>query len=277
VLRAESALMDLGDLLAVGNQVLLEVADRYFTDPEVAPARHVAWSKLVQRAIGNALRAEIARVTGVSVEFRQLLGWCHTHPEDRALPAEDVARRMAVAAGVTRLMPLRSITDRRVAEEELYRMLATGEAQYVPPGREAAVESHRLRAQGVFVISSRSSLAEIERARRFTGASIPVLDAELEQDRGTHLAVLDDGYDVADLVDAVRSVIRHSGMTPVEAAVWMQRTGVLDPGGHCSELPDIAEQLALDGRPEARAALRRARRKLDAWAPGARGIFESCP
>jgi hypothetical protein len=266
VLRAESALLDLGDLVAVGNQALLEVTERHFTDPDVKPVRHVAWSKLVQRAIGNALRAEIARVTGVSVEFRQLLAWYHAHPEDREAPADAVAMRMAFAAGVTRLMPLRAISERLAAEEELTRMLTTGEARYVPPGAEAAATSRRLRADGVFVISSRSSLAEIERARRFTGTAIPALDGELDQDREAHLAVLDAGYEVADLLDAVRVVVTRSGMTRIEAAVWMHRTGVLDPGGHCTELPDIAADLALGGRSEARAALRRARRKLDAWA-----------
>ena len=278
VTRAESALMDLNDLLAVGQQQLLEVADRYFTDPEVAPLRDVAWSKLVQRAIGNALRTEIARITGISVEFRQLLGWCQAHPEDRELPAEVVAWRMAFAAGVTRVMSVRGIHDRREAEQELTAMLANGEAQYVPHGRDANALSRRLRDEGAFVISSRSSLAEIERARRFTGASTPLFDGDTDQqDRSAKLAVLDAGYEVADLLDAVRKVIEQSGMTPVEASVWMHRTGVLDPGGHCTELSDIAEDLGLDGRGEARAALRRARRKLDAWARDAQRSFHDCP
>jgi hypothetical protein len=63
----------------------------------------------------------------------------------------------------------------------------------------------------------------------------------------------------------IRRLIEGSGMTPVEAMVWLQRTGALDPGGHGTELPDIAADLGLQGRAEARAALRRARRKLDAW------------
>jgi hypothetical protein len=44
------------------------------------------------------------------------------------------------------------------------------------------------------------------------------------------------------------------------------RTGVLDPTGQATELPDIATELSLSGRDEARAALRRARRKLENWA-----------
>jgi hypothetical protein len=54
-------------------------------------------------------------------------------------------------------------------------------------------------------------------------------------------------------------------MSPIEALVWLHRSGALDPGGHGSELPDIAETLGMSGRGEARAALRRARRKLDSW------------
>jgi hypothetical protein len=175
-------------------------------------------------------------------------------------------------------MSLRGIHDRLEAEQELTAMLANGAAQYVPHGRDANSTSRRLRDEGVFVISSRSSLAEIERARRFTGAATPLFDGDTEQqDRSAKLAVLDGGYEVADLLDAVRTVIEQSGMTPVEASVWLHRTGVLDPGGHCTELPDIAEDLGLDGRGEARAALRRARRKLDAWARDAQRSFHDCP
>ncbi|MCE9620934.1 MAG: hypothetical protein K8R99_01165 [Actinomycetia bacterium] len=278
VARAESALMDLNDLLAVGQQQLLAVADRYFTDPDKSPVRTVAWSKLVQRAIGNALRTEIARVTGISVEFRQLLNWCRTHPEDRDLPADVIARRMAFAAGVTRLMSARSIHDRQAAHELLEEMLENGEAQYVAPGREAGETSKELRADGVFVISSRSSLAEIERARHFAGTATPLFDAEADQDdRNVFLSVIDPGYEVADLLGAVRSVIERSGMTPVEAAVWLHRTGVLDPGGHGEELPDIAADLGLKDRSEARSALRRARRKIEAWAGDTQGILDDRP
>lgn len=279
VVRAESALIDLRDLVSVGEQQLLEVADRYFTDPEQSPVRTVAWSKLVQRAIGNALRSEIARVTGISVEFRQLLGWYHTHPEDRELPAEHVARRMAFAAGVTRLMSAEGIHDRSEAEALLEAMLEDGEARYVAPGRDASEVSQRLRAQGVFVISSRSSLAEIDRARSFQGTATSgyAANPEAQDDRNTFLSVIDPGFEVAELLDAVRSVIESSGMTPLEAAVWLHRTGALDPGGHAAELPDIAVDLGLKDRSEARSALRRARRKLEVWSADGQEIFNKHP
>ncbi|MGZ4725329.1 MAG: hypothetical protein ACXV8L_14085 [Ilumatobacteraceae bacterium] len=266
VLRAESASIDFGDLMAVGEQHLLEVVDRWFTDPSARPVRDVAWSKLVQRAIGNALRTEIARATGISVEFRQLMAWFHTHPDDRAELASVVAERMAFAAGVTRVMARLGIQDRAAGAAALEAMMASGEAVYVSPGREAAGTSRRLRTSGIFVVASRSSLAEIERAQRFNGTAAMVLDGDDDQhDRGTHLSVRDEGFDRADGIDMVRRVIEGSGMTPLEAMVWLQRTGALDPGGHATELPDIAADLGLDGRNEARAALRRARRKLDSW------------
>jgi hypothetical protein len=266
VLRAESASIDFGDLMAVGEQHLLEVVDRWFTDPGVRPVRDVAWSKLVQRAIGNALRTEIARATGISVEFRQLMAWFHTHPDDRAELPTVVAERMAFAAGVTRVMARLGIQDRSAGAAALEAMMASGEAEYVSPGREAAATSRRLRAAGIFVVASRSSLAEIERAQRFNGTAAMLLDADDDQhDRGTHLSVRDEGFDRADGIDMVRRVIEGSGMTSLEAMVWLQRTGALDPGGHATELPDIAADLGLEGRNEARAALRRARRKIDAW------------
>ncbi|MBI4885047.1 MAG: hypothetical protein HY826_13435 [Actinobacteria bacterium] len=278
VIRTESALMDLNDLVSVGEQQLLEVADRYFTDPDTSPTRTVAWSKLVRRAVGNALRSEIARVTGISVEFRQLLTWYHAHPGDRELPAEIVARRMAFSAGVSRLMSARNIRDRATAFQLLEELLASGEAQYVAPGRGANETSQQLRSQNVFVISSRSSLAEIERARSFTGTATPLLDTDADQDdRNMFLSILDPGYEVADLLDAVRSVIERSNMTALEAAVWLHRTGVLDPGGHGTELPDIAVDLGLTGRSEARAALRRARRKIEAWSGDPQEILNEHP
>ncbi len=266
VVRAESASIDLSDLMAVGEHHLLEVVDRWFTDPTAKPVRDVAWSKLVQRAIGNALRTEIARATGISVEFRQLLAWFHSHPDDRVGDPADVAERMAFAAGVTRMMSRLGVNERAAGAAALTAMLESGEAQYVAPSREASAISRRLRAEGTFVIASRSSLAEIERAQRFTGTSPVMLDADDDRhDRGTHLSSRDEGYDRADGVDLVRRLIEGSGMTPLEALVWLQRTGALDPGGHATELPDIAIDLGLEGRSEARAALRRARRKLDAW------------
>ncbi|MEA3183807.1 MAG: hypothetical protein QOJ74_284 [Ilumatobacteraceae bacterium] len=265
VLRAESASIDLGDLMAVAEHHLLEVVDRWFTDPTIRPVRDVAWSKLVQRAIGNALRTEIARATGISVEFRQLLAWFHSHPQDRVEPAAAVAERMAVAAGVTRVMARLGIQDRAAGSAALEAMLASGEAVYVAPGREAAATSRRMRTEGTFVIASRSSLSEIERAQRFTGTATAVLDGEDGQQERASLSMCDEGFDRADGIDMIRRLIEGSGMTPVEAMVWLKRTGALDPGGHGTELPDIATDLGLQGRAEARAALRRARRKLDAW------------
>lgn len=266
VLRAESASIDLGDLMAVGEHHLLEVADRWFTDPTVRPVRDVAWSKLVQRAIGNALRTEIARATGISVEFRQLLAWFHSHPDDRSLPAAVVAQRMAFATGVTRVMSRLGLHDRTSGVAALEEMLVNGEAAYVEPGREAAATSRHLRSRGIFVLSPRSSLAEIERAQHFNTSGAVNLDGDDDShDRGTHLSVHDAGFDRADEADMIRRLIEGSGMTSLEATVWLQRTGALDPGGHATELPDIAADLGLQGRAEARAALRRARRKLDAW------------
>jgi hypothetical protein len=144
-------------------------------------------------------------------------------------------------------------------------MLANGEAAYVAPGRDAAATSRRLRAEGIFVIASRSSLSEIERAQRFAGTATAAFDGEDGQHERASLSTCDEGFDRADGIDMIRRLIEGSGMTSVEAMVWLQRTGVLDPGGHGTELPVIAADLGLQGRAEARAALRRARRKLDAW------------
>jgi hypothetical protein len=267
VVRAESSTLDMSDLIIVGEHQLLSVVDRHFSDPDATPVRDVAWSKLVQRAVGNAVRSEIARATGVSVEFRQLLTWFQTHPEDRTEAPGVVAQRMAFAAGVTRLMAVRELHDRYAGVAALELMLIAGEARYVAPSKHAAGSARELKAQGVFVISSRSSLAEIERAQQFSLGSNVRLDADPDgHDRSTHLAVSDGGYDAADWSDMVRRIIEDSGMTKVEALVWLHRTGALDPGGFGTELPEIAEDLGLSGRSEARAALRRARRKLDAWA-----------
>jgi hypothetical protein len=267
VVRAESSALDMSDLIIVGEHQLLNVVDRYFSNPDVAPERHVAWSKLVQRAIGNAVRTEISRATGVSVEFRQLLTWMQTHPEDRAADPAIVAQQMAFAAGVTRLMAKRNIRDRFAGVAALELMLIAGEAAYVAPGKGANLRARELAGAGIFVISSRSSLAEIERAQEHGASSIVRLDADPDGgDRSSHLASSDDGYDESDWLDVVKHIIEDAGMTKVEALVWLHRSGALDPGGFGTELPDIAADLGLEGRSEARAALRRARRKLDAWA-----------
>ncbi|HEY4330916.1 MAG TPA: hypothetical protein VGM78_00035 [Ilumatobacteraceae bacterium] len=267
VVRSEASSLDLNDLMIVGEHQLLQVVDRWYADPQRSPERAVAWSKLVQRAIGNAIRSEIARATGISVEFRQLLSWFHAHPEDRREPATVVAQRIAFGAAVTRLLAKRGLHDRAAGVAALELMLLSGEAAYVAPARGAQVEVNRLRAAGVFVISSRSSIAEIERAQNFGGAAVLTLDTEDDaHERDGRLGATDGAFDDADTVDIVRRVIEDSGMTKLEALVWLHRSGALDPGGYGTELPDIAEDLGLDGRGEARAALRRARRKLDAWA-----------
>ena len=269
VVRTEATSLDMDDLMLVGEHQMLDTADRFFTDPDLRPVRDVAWSKLVQRAVGNAVRSEIARATGISVEFRQLLSWFHAHPEDRSLGADVIAQRMATSAGVTRLMAQRGIASRATAHELLREMLATGRAVYVAPGRDAAATARDLRADGVFVITPRSSLAEIDRARTFQGAHSLTLDETVGdgegESRGDRIGRADHRFDEADATDAIRRTIVQSGMSPVEALVWLHRTGALDPTGQGVELPEIADELGLDGRAEARAALRRARRKLDTW------------
>lgn len=268
VVRSEASSLDLADLLVVAEHQLLDVVDRTFTAPDAPRPRDVAWSKIVQRAIGGAVRAEVARATGISVEFRQLLAWFHANPQDRRAAPDDVARRMAFAAGVTRLMAARSITSRGAAAAELDDMLERGAARYVAPVHGAGDERRRLRSAGVFVISPRSSLAEIERAQAFHGTAALTLDDDTSPAAGRDLRVahLDDGYAEADTTDFLRRTIEQTGMSSVEALVWLHRSGALDPSGHGSELPDIAVELGLSGRAEARAALRRARRKLDSWA-----------
>jgi hypothetical protein len=270
VVRAEATSLELDDLMIVGEHQMLDTADRYFTDPMLHPVRDVAWSKLVQRSVGNAVRTEIARATGISVEFRQLLSWFHAHPEDRSLPVEVIAQRMAVSAGTTRLMAQRSIASRSAATSLLDDMLACGDAMYVEPGRDAAAQARELRADGVFVISSRSSHVEINRARNFQGAHALTLDDTVgdeqgSETRGSRIGAEDVRYDESDHTDVLRRTIVQTGMSPVEALVWLHRTGALDPNGHTVELPEIAEELGLQDRSEARAALRRARRKLDSW------------
>jgi hypothetical protein len=270
VVRAEATSLELDDLMIVGEHQMLDTADRFFTDPTLHPVRDVAWSKLVQRAVGNAVRTEIARATGISVEFRQLLSWFHAHPEDRSLPVEVIAQRMALSAGTTRLMAQKSLTNRTAAGRLLEDMLACGDAMYVEPARDSAARAKELRADGVFVISSRSSYAEIERARSFQGAHALTLDDTVGDDqgsetRGSRIGADDVRYDESDNTDVLRRTIVQTGMSPVEALVWLHRTGALDPNGQAVELPEIADELGLADRSEARAALRRARRKLDSW------------
>lgn len=266
VVRSEASSLELADLVLVGEHQLLDVVERCFTGPDATRPRDVAWSKLVQRAIGGAVRAELARATGISVEFRQLLSWFHTHPADRSAPVEDVAWRMAFDAGVTRLMAARML-QRTDAAALLEEMLDSGSARYVPPTRGCGDERRRLRSAGVFVISPRSSLAEISRAQSFRGTAALSIEDDLGASSGHlgELAAEEHGFSEADTADFLRRTIDRTGMSPVESLVWLHRSGALDPHGCGSELPEIAVTLGLSGRAEARAALRRARRKLDAW------------
>ncbi len=272
VVASEDASLDIADLMLVGDHQLLEVAERYFCDPDRLPPRDVAWSKIVQRAVGNAVRAEIARVTGISVEFRQLLAWLHSHVTDRDAEPGAVAYRMAHAAGVTRLLAQRSSFDRVAGAAMLDEMLADGRAAYVEPGRDAAGRRRALRRAGVFVISPRSSLAEIRRAQEFAGP--PRLAVHVAGEDGATvtdeaiLAQAESGFEETEHRDCLRRTIEESGLSEIEALVWLHRSGALDPTGHGTELPEIATDLGLGGRAEARAALRRARRKLDAWTAG---------
>jgi len=272
VVAGEDASIDLNDLMLVGDHQLLDVAERYFCDPDRLPPRDVAWSKIVQRAVGNAVRAEIARVTGISVEFRQLLAWFHSHPTDRDAAPEEIAYRMAHAAGVTRLLAQRASFDRHAGCVLLDEMLGDGRAAYVPHGRDASAQRRALRRLGVFVISPRSSPAEIQRALEFTGPA--QLALQVSDDNGatttdeTLLARYEPGFEETESRDCLRRTISESGLSNIEALVWLHRSGALDPSGHGTELPEIADDLGLDGRSEARAALRRARRKLDAWSAG---------
>jgi DNA-binding NarL/FixJ family response regulator len=65
---------------------------------------------------------------------------------------------------VTRLIEQRAVPNRREGEASLTAMLEDGRAVYIENGPGAAARKALARAHGVFVISPRSSLAEIERA-----------------------------------------------------------------------------------------------------------------
>jgi hypothetical protein len=268
LIGSEATSVDIDDLMLVGEHQLLDVVDRLYASLERRPPRGVAWSKVVQRAVGNAVRTEIARATGISVEFRQLLAWFHANPSDREAPCEEVAYRMAHATGVTRLMAQRNLSDRALGSTLLDEMLDDGRARYIPPGKSATTERRVAREMGIFTISPRSSLAEIERAQQFAGAprlGIDIVDPE-NSSQSVNEAILaqsDQGFAEAESRDVIRRTIESTGMSGLEALVWLQRSGALDPGGHGAELPEIAEDLGLSGRSEARAALRRARRKLE--------------
>ncbi len=112
----------------------------------------------------------------------------------------------------------------------------------------------------------------MRRAQEFSGPAQLVV--QVADDQGgsstdeTILARFEPGFEETESRDCLRRTIEGSGLSQIEALVWLHRSGALDPTGHGTELPEIADDLGLDGRSEARAALRRARRKLDAWSAG---------
>ncbi len=138
LIAAEAASIDREDLVQVGLERLLEVAITRYAVPASRRPDGAAWSKVVFREISNAIKTEIATVTGVSVEFRQLISWMRSVPSDRLAPADEVAHRMACAAGVTRLVEQREAANRREGEATLTAMLTDGRAVYVAHGPGAA-------------------------------------------------------------------------------------------------------------------------------------------
>jgi hypothetical protein len=268
LIAAETASIDREDLVQIGLERLLEVAITRYAVPAAKRPDGAAWSKVVLREISNAIKTEIATVTGVSVEFRQLISWMRSTPSDRVAPAADVALRMACAAGVTRLIEQRVAANRHEGEATLIAMLDDGRAIYIENGPGASARKSLARAHGLFVISPRSSLAEIERAQQHDDAPFPSLDMEVSAATGAtlgqRLLVHDElEYDAVINTAWIGDLFSRRGLSPIEAAVWARRTGVLDPAGRSEELPEIAARLGMSGRSEARAALRRARRKLE--------------
>jgi hypothetical protein len=265
-LALDTAAADADDLVQVGLQRVLELGTRRYAAPASQRPATASWSKVALREVANAVKAEIAAVTGMSVEFRQLLAWFRAHPADRHAPVDEVAFRMARAAGVTRLMQARRAISRDAAERQIDLMLADGSAVYVAPSAEPSVKT-AARAHGRFVISPRSSLAEIERAARHSEQPAPSLDMPVSTVDGAPtfgeqwLVDVAHAYDEVETRSFLASSLASKGVSATEAAVWLARTGAL--GGGPDELPEIAEDLGLAGRSEARAALRRAWRKLD--------------
>ena len=261
-LAAEACAVDVEDLEQVGLQRVLELAERRYIGTAADRPTTAAWSKVAMREVGNAVKAEIAAMTGVSVEFRQLLTWFRMHPEDRRRAPAAVAAEMAFAAGVTRLVQAHRAVDRPTGAALLTAMLADGRAVYVAPGDDDARSAAR--ASGTFVITPRSSLGEIERAQRHSDLPALALDAPAGATSDATMADLvlvdtDHGFARVDVELFLERLFVDTGMTGLEADVWTARSGV---HGAADELPEIAADLALDGRAEARAALRRAWRKL---------------
>jgi hypothetical protein len=243
---------------------LLELASRRYAAPASQRPTTAAWSKVAMREVGNAIKAEIASVTGISIEFRQLISWFRTHPGDRARDAVDVSRDMAIEAGITRLIQAHLAPGREGGARLLDEMLADGRAIYVPAGADTSIKVNA-RAEGLFVVSPRSSLAEIERAQRHADVPGVSLDAAVHAGSDTTVAdlwLVDVGeeYEEVDVRLFLHASLADRGLSDLEAAVWCARTGALSTA---DELPEIANDLGLEGRAEARAALRRAWRKLD--------------
>lgn len=262
-LEAEACALDVEDLEQVGLQRVLELAERRYAGTADLRPRTAAWSKVAMREVGNAVKAEIAAVTGISVEFRQLLGWFRSHPNDRSRPTAEVAADMAFAAGVTRLMQAHRAPDRIVGAALLEAMLADGRAVYVAPGDDPARRT-TARDEGRFVVAPRSSLAEIERAQRHSDLPPLTLDGPAGSESEATMADLvlvdaEQGFARVDVDVFLERLFADAGLSALEADVWSLRTGV---HGAPDELPEIATDLGLDGRAEARAALRRAWRKL---------------
>ncbi len=262
-LEAEACALDVEDLEQVGLQRILELAERRYAGAAEDRPQTAAWSKVAMREVGNAVKAEIAAVTGISVEFRQLLTWFRMHPHDRNRLTADVAADMAFAAGVTRLVQAHRAVDRIAGAALLEAMLADGRASYIGPGDDQAAKA-AARAAGQFVVAPRSSLAEIERAQRHSDQPPLTLDGRAGSESDTTMADLvlvdnDRGFAHVDVDLFLERLFADAGLTQLEADVWSARTGV---HGVADELPEIAADLGLDGRAEARAALRRAWRKL---------------
>lgn len=263
-LTNDTVAIDTEDLEQVALQRVLELAVRRYAGPASKRPSTAAWSKVAMREVGNAIKAEIAAITGISVEFRQLLGWMRATPDDRLRHPAAVARDMAFAAGVTRLVQAHRAADRETGAALLTAMLDDGRAVYLPPGCDPELKT-MARDAGLFVVAPRSSLAEIERAQRHCDLPDLALDAPAGAESDATMADIlvvdrDHRFDEVEVGLFLEQTFADHGLSELEADVWCARTGVR--GGGADELPEIAADFGLDGRAEARAALRRAWRKL---------------
>ena len=262
----ERGAVDVDELEHVALLRIVEVAEHWFAGPADDRPATAGWSKVAHREATAAVRREIVAATGVSAEFRQLLEWMRQRPDDRARPTEHVAYAMAHAAGASRLVQARQARDRTAAEVLLDAMLRDGRAVYVAAGT-APGERHAHRVAGTFVVSPRSSLAEIDRAQRHAGGGAVALDAPATDGAASTIGerfLADDRDHFGDVDNRLflDAAMTAHAVSPLEAHVWCAHSGVL--GGGAAELAEIADELGLvGGRAEARSALRRAWRKLD--------------